>query len=80
MAYVNVHALRRLKEELGWAIEQWFRLIINKMLLIYNSYTTKNIKNKTILIYVKQYVCIAMLKFYSILRHKTSGYLQEAKF
>ena len=32
MAYVNVHVLRRLKEELGWAIDKQLRLIIDKML------------------------------------------------
>ena len=32
MAYVNVHISRRLKEELGWAIDKWLRLIINKIL------------------------------------------------
>ena len=32
MEYVNVHISRRLKEELGWAINNWLRLIINKML------------------------------------------------
>ena len=32
MAYVNVSVSRRLKEELGWAIDKRFRLIINTML------------------------------------------------
>ena len=31
VAYVNVHVLRRLKEELAWAID-WLRLIINTVL------------------------------------------------
>ena len=37
VASVNVRVLRHLKEELGWAIDKWLRLIINKML----SYTVK---------------------------------------
>ena len=32
VAYVNVHVSRRLKEELGWAIDKRLWLIINKML------------------------------------------------
>ena len=32
VAYVNVHVLRHLKEELSWAIDKRLRLIINKML------------------------------------------------
>ena len=32
VAYVNIRVLRRLKEELGWAIDKRLRLIINKML------------------------------------------------
>ena len=32
VAYVNVHLLRHLKEELAWAIDKQLRLIINKML------------------------------------------------
>ena len=32
MAYVNVRVSRRLKEELGWAIDKQLRLIIDKML------------------------------------------------
>ena len=32
VAYVNVRISRRLKEELGWAIDKRLRLIINKML------------------------------------------------
>ena len=32
VAYVNVRISRRLKEELGWAIDKQLRLIINKML------------------------------------------------
>ena len=32
MAYMNVRVSRRLKEELGWAIDKRLRLIINKML------------------------------------------------
>ena len=31
MAYVNVCVSRRLKEELGWAIDNWLWLISNKM-------------------------------------------------
>ena len=31
VAYVNVRVSRRLKEELGWAIDKQLRLIINKM-------------------------------------------------
>ena len=34
VAYVNVHVSRHLKEELGWAIDKWIQLIINKMLVI----------------------------------------------
>ena len=30
--YVNVRVFRHLKEELGWAIDKRFQLIINKML------------------------------------------------
>ena len=32
MAYVNVHVSRRLKEELGWAIDKRVPFIINKIL------------------------------------------------
>ena len=32
VAYVNVHVLRHLKEELSWAIDERFQLIINTML------------------------------------------------
>ena len=32
VAYVNVHVLKRFKEELGWAINKRFRLIVNKTL------------------------------------------------
>ena len=32
MAYVNLRVSRRLKEELGWAIDKQLRLIIDKML------------------------------------------------
>ena len=32
MAYVNVHQLRHLKEELAWPIDKWLRVIGNKML------------------------------------------------
>ena len=33
VAYMNVRISRRLKEELGWAIDKQLWLIINKMLL-----------------------------------------------
>ena len=33
VAYMNVSVLRCLKEALGWAIDKWLWLIINKMLL-----------------------------------------------
>ena len=33
MAYVNIHILKWLKEELAWAIDKWLRVINNKMLL-----------------------------------------------
>ena len=33
MAYVNVRVSRCLDEELGWAIDKWLWLIVNKMLL-----------------------------------------------
>ena len=33
VAYVNVHVLRRLKEELAWVIDERLRAISNKMLL-----------------------------------------------
>ena len=52
MAYVNVCISRHLKEELGWTIDKQLRLIINKVLFI--SYTTKNLKNKTVF-NIKQY-------------------------
>ena len=32
VAYVNARVSRRLKEELGWAIDKQLRLIINEML------------------------------------------------
>ena len=32
VVYVNVHILKRLKEELTWAIDKWLRVISNKML------------------------------------------------
>ena len=32
VAYVNVHVLRRLKEELAWVIDKRLRAISNKML------------------------------------------------
>ena len=32
MAYVNVRVSRHLKEELGWALDKWLQLIVNKML------------------------------------------------
>ena len=46
VAYVNVHILRHLKEELAWAIDKCLQVISNN----YNvSYTTKNLKNKAVL-------------------------------
>ena len=33
MAYENVHVLRRLKEELSWAIDEQLWFIINTMLI-----------------------------------------------
>ena len=53
VAFVNVHISRCLKQELSWAIDKWLWLIINT-LLFKNSYTTKNLKNKTIF-NLKQY-------------------------
>ena len=47
VAYVNIRILRCLKEKLGLAIGKWLRLIINSV--IYNNYTTKNLKNKAVL-------------------------------
>ena len=32
VAYINIRVSRRLKEELGWAIDKRLQLIINKML------------------------------------------------
>ena len=32
VAKMNIRVLRRLKEELAWAIDKWLRLIINIML------------------------------------------------
>ena len=32
MAYVNVHVLRHLKEELAWVIDKWLWVISNKIL------------------------------------------------
>ena len=32
MAYVNIWVWRRLKEELGWAVDKPLQLIVNKML------------------------------------------------
>ena len=32
MAYVNVHILKQLKEELAWAIDKQFQVISNTML------------------------------------------------
>ena len=31
VAYINVHVLRCLKEELSWAVDKWLQLIINTM-------------------------------------------------
>ena len=47
---MNVWLQRHLKEELAFDIDKQLRLIINKM----SSYTTKNLKNKTVFI-LKQY-------------------------
>ena len=32
MAYMNVHILRHLKEELAWAVDKQFQVTINKIL------------------------------------------------
>ena len=56
MAYVNVRISRGLKEELGWAIDKRFHLIINK-LVFKNIYTTKNLKNKAIFNLKKYCTC-----------------------
>ena len=42
---MNVCGLRRLKEELAWAIDKRLWIISNKML----SYSTKKLKKKTVL-------------------------------
>ena len=49
VANVNMHVSRHLKEELAWAIDKPLQLIINTI-LFKNSYTTKNLKNKAVLI------------------------------
>ena len=41
VAYVGVHILRYLKEELVWATDKWLGLFV-----IYNSYTTKELRIK----------------------------------
>ena len=41
VAYVGVHILRYLKEELVWATNKWLGLFV-----IYNSYTTKELRIK----------------------------------
>ena len=33
VAYVHVHVLRQLKEELDWAMDKWLRVINNKRYL-----------------------------------------------
>ena len=45
MAYVTVHVLRHLKEELAWVIDKQVWFISNTMSVIY---TAKNLKNKAI--------------------------------
>ena len=45
VAYVNVRALKHLKE-LTWAIDKWLQVSSNCYL---KSYTTKNLKNKAVL-------------------------------
>ena len=62
VAYVNERMLRRLKEELSWAIDKPLWLIINTMLVIC---TTKNLKNKAIF-NLKQY-CMHCYVILSIL-------------
>ena len=47
MAYVNVRILRRLKEELAWAIDKQPWLIIKTML--FKAVIPLNLKNKAIL-------------------------------
>ena len=51
----GVHISRHLKEELAWAIDKQLQVINNKM-----SYTTKELRNKPILI-LKQYIAMRSL-------------------
>ena len=46
VAYVNACVSRRLKEELAWAIDKWFRIVSNKMLFKTAVATTKKLKKK----------------------------------
>ena len=59
MVYVHVCVPRHLKQELAWARDEWLRVIIITMLFKTVVATTKNLKNKTILI-ENNIVCIAM--------------------
>ena len=54
MADVNICISRHLKEELAWAIDKQFWLIISITLFKRVSYTTKKLKNKAIF-NLKQY-------------------------
>ena len=46
MAYVNIRILRHLKEELGWAIDKRFRLIVCYLKQL--QYITMHLKNKAV--------------------------------
>ena len=62
VAYVNVHVSRRLKEELGWAIDKRLRLITNKMLF---KTVIPLIKNKAIF-NLKQYCMHCYVKLSNV--------------
>ena len=50
VVYVGIHILRCLKEELAWARDKQHQIISNIMLFKTDTYTTKTLMNKAVLI------------------------------
>ena len=68
MAYVNVHVVRHLKEELAWVIDKRLQVNSNNILFIYNCYSTKNLTNKASL-NVKQYCMCCYVAMWPIVMY-----------
>ena len=57
MAYIGIHVLRYLKEELAWATDEWLG-VISKVMLFKQLYDCKKIKNNHFKL--NNIVCVAM--------------------